>query len=240
MFAEAAQAAEPFETWAREELARYKSRPPPVEVGGGWPEQSVEHIFFCITSFRRQQHLKRTLPLNLLALARLRLKVTVVLTTFGEDQDLLQDVLFNCDWALKAGLLVVSSGGTFKAAGPAEHGYWATLPGGYGKLRFWDASRAKNTSHRVALSLLPADLLPEKTLLVNLDCDNLLGNNYARALAEAFSKAAEPFQGGPVPAVTAGSGPLTGRVAVSGRTFAALGGYDDESDTAPSGCLLDF
>ena len=103
-------------------------------------------------------------------------------------------------------------------------------------MRFWHASKAKNTSHRVAIGQLPTDLPPEKVVLCNLDCDNILAPGFCRALAEEYSKAAEPFGGGPVPAVTlSAAGPLTGRVALFAKTFMALGGYDDEMNVAPSG-----
>jgi len=101
---------------------------------------------------------------------------------------------------------------------------------------FWHASRAKNTTHRVAIAQIPLDIKPEKTLLVNLDADNILAPGFLVNLAKTAATAAEPWQGGPRPTIrSAGGGPLTGRVAIFAKTFLCLGGYDEEEDIAPSG-----
>ena len=185
-----------------------------------------------------------SLALNVLALATHRLRATIVLVTFAEDKDLAQDLLHDFKWALDCRLLLLASGGEYGAAEPKPenpNGHWSEALGGHGTLRYWHASKAKNTAARVAVGQLPTDLPPDKAVLCNLDCDNILGPGFCRALAEACSKAAEPFGKGPVPAVTpSASGPLTGRVALFAKTFMALGGYDDEQNVAGSGIVSFF
>ena len=228
----------PFELWVQEQLERWKGRAPSIEYDQSWPEK-VQHIYFCTTCLRRGKQLKAALSLNLLVLASQRLRTTIILVTFGEDKDLVQDLLFDFKWAIDCQLLVLASGGEYGAAEPKPEnleGHWTEALGGHGTLRHWHASRAKNTAHRLAIGQLQSDMPPEKIVLCNLDADNILAPGYVKALAEKLSKAAEPLGSGPVPAVTlAATGPVTGRVALFAKTFITLGGYDEEENVAPSG-----
>jgi hypothetical protein len=235
------QAAEPFEIWAREQLDRFSHHEPPLVYDQNWPER-IQHIFFCTTCFRRSKQLKAALSLNVLALASHRLRVTIVLVTFAEDLEVVQWVLHNFKWAIDCKLLLLASGGAYGAAEPKPdnpNGYWSEVPGGWQTLRYWHASKAKNISHRVAIASFPADLPAEKVILVNFDCDNIVGPGYVLALAEKCSQAAEPFGTGPVPAVSPSlTGPVTGRLAMNAKTFMARGGYDDEQNVCGSGHIF--
>ena len=152
--------------------------------------------------------------------------------TFGPDQELHQWLRHHLQWALDEGLLKLASGGEASTtAMPAELGSWRQRNG---KLfESWHASVAKNTSHLVAMTGTNKDL--SKTLLINLDNDNLLGNSYLAAVVQAALSCKQSWHGGACPAVTCGTGSLTGRLAYWALDFVALGGYDQEQGIYPSG-----
>jgi len=62
-----------------------------------------------------------------------------------------------------------------------------------------------------------------KTLLINLDNDNLVGNSYLAAVVQAALSCKQSWHGGACPAVTCGTGSLTGRLAYWALDFIALG-----------------
>ena len=97
----------------------------------------------------------------------------------------------------------------------------------------WHASVAKNTSHLVALHTASKKL--EKTLLINLDGDNLLGLSYLGAVAEQALACKHSWHGNACAAVGCGSGSLTGRLAYWAMDFVAVCGYDQEPGICPSG-----
>ena len=192
----------------------------------------LEQVIFCVTSFKREQQLKKALPLNLLCLAAHKRFVKVVVVTFGPDQELQRWLRHHLQWALDEGLLKLASGGEASGtASPAELGSWSHRNGRL--FESWHASVAKNTSHLVAMTGTNKDL--SKTLLINLDNDNLLGNSYLGAVVQTAINCKKTWHGRACPAVCCGTGSLTGRLAYWALDFAAIGGYDQEPGIQPSG-----
>ena len=189
-------------------------------------------MVFCISSYKREAQLKRALPLNLACLAPYRQRVRVVVVTFGPDVELQEWLRSNLEWALEEGLLQLASGGDASGTAPPAHvGSWRHRSGMF--FEAWHASIAKNTSHLVALLTCQKDL--SKTLLINLDNDNLVGNSYLGAAVEAALSCKRNWHGGACPAVSCGTGSLTGRLAYWALDFCALFGYDQEPGICPSG-----
>ena len=118
-----------------------------------------------------------------------------------------------------------------KLLAPAELGSWSQRNGRL--FESWHASVAKNTSHLVAMTGTNKDL--SKVLLANLDNDNLVGNSYLGAVAQAAISCKQSWHGQACPAVSCGTGSLTGRLAYWALDFVALGGYDQEQGICPSG-----
>jgi hypothetical protein len=78
-----------------------------------------------ISSYKREEQLKKTLPLNLACLAPYKRRVRVVVVTFGPDVGL-REWLRSKEWAVEEGLLQLASGGNASgAAQPAHIGSWS-------------------------------------------------------------------------------------------------------------------
>ena len=212
------------------QIQKLQSGPP--EVANAWESNQLEEVTFCICSFKREEQLKKALPLNLACLAPYRHQVRVVVVTFGPDTTLQEWLRSKLGWAVEGGWLQLASGGTASGTAlPADVGSWIHRAG----VAFdaWHASVAKNSSHLVALMTSKKDL--SKTLLVNLDNDNLVGVAYLGAVAEAALTCKNSWHGGACPSVGCGSGSLTGRLAYWALDFCAVFGYDQEPDVCPSG-----
>ena len=209
---------------------------PPVEAPAPWHDsERLQEVLFCVTSYHREDQLKKTLALNLACLAPYRRHVQVVLVTFGPDTDLQHWARTSLRWAVEQKLLRLAASGTAPEQ-LAEDGRWREKPGK--QFLSWHAAVAKNTSHAAALKDSSYDL--DKTLLVNLDNDNLLGISYLGATAEAALACKSSWHGRACPAITCGTGSLTGRLAYWALDFAALGGYDEEAGSSPSGQVRAF
>ena len=216
-----------------ERLARMQKEGPPKDESA-WTDLGLDEVLFCVTCFKREEQLKKALPLNLVCLAPYRHSVKIVLVTFGPDQAL-QDWLQNeLAWALEEGLLKLGSGGEASDLGTdSPAGSWATRDGHIPRLTSWHASVAKNTSHKAAIYFAAKSL--EKTLLVNLDGDNLVGPEYLAAVAKTALASKNSWHGKACTAVTCGVGALTGRMAYWALDFLAICGYDQERGVRPSG-----
>lgn len=184
----------------------------------------------------RDWQTQAALPINLWHLLPWRNRCHVVLATFGADVPLLQWIEHNLQWALNAKLLILATGGS----GVAEPSYqqYPLVPGP--QLRAWNSSTAKNAAHKTGILTVPEGQDLSQVMLVNLDTDNLIGQQYLAMLATVAADAKAHFPQTPCPAVGAGHGPLSGRVAVFAKEFAALGGYDQEKDTAPAGTPIEL
>ena len=209
---------------------------PPAEASAPWHDsERLQEVLFCVSSYHREDQLKKTLALNLACLAPYRKHVQVALVTFGPDADLQHWAQTSLRWAVEQRLLRLASSGTAPEQ-LAEDGCWRERPGK--QFSSWHAAVAKNTSHVAALKGTSYDLA--KTLLVNLDNDNLLGICYLGATAEAALACLDTWHGRACPAVTCGTGSLTGRLAYWALDFAAVGGYDEETGSSPSGQVRAF
>ena len=97
----------------------------------------------------------------------------------------------------------------------------------------WHASAIKNWSHVRAAENFAAEA--SQLVVMCLDCDNVFATQFLRQVMQQLQTAHDQVT--PSPAVKASSGELatTGRVAYMWSDFLVAGGYDQESDTAPSG-----
>ena len=215
-----------------ERVSKMQIEGPPIKEESPWTDPGLAEILFCVTCFKRDEQLKKALPLNLVCLAPYRHFVKIVLVTFGPDQTLQQWLQNELAWALEEGLLKLGSGGeAFGTDSPA--GSWATRDGHKNRLTSWHASVAKNISHKAAIYFGTKSF--EKTLLINLDGDNLVGLEYLAAVAKSALASKNSWHGKACPAVTCGDGSLTGRMAYWAEDFFAVCGYDQEPGVRPSG-----
>ena len=212
------------------QIQKLKSGPP--ELANAWDNKMLEEVTFCVCSYKREDQLKKALPLNLACLAPYRHQVRVVVVTFGPDTALQEWLRSGLEWAVAGGWLQLASGGDAPGTAlPADVGSWAHRAGV--TLDSWHASIAKNSSHVAALMTARKDF--SKTLLINLDNDNLVGMAYLGAVAEAALICRDSWHGRTCPSVGCGSSSLTGRLAYWALDFCAVFGYDQETDVCPSG-----
>jgi hypothetical protein len=212
-----------------EKAARMQKEPPKEETA--WTDPRLEEVLFCVTSYKREEQLKKALPLNLLCLAQYRRSVKIVLVTFGPDVAFQRWLQTELAWAVEVGLLRLASGGEASDADPPA-GRWF-VPRRHKPLASWHASVAKNTSHVVAEYCATKNL--ERTLLVNLDGDNIIGLRCLGAVSKAALDNKKDWHGKACTAIGCGTGSLTGRLAYWALDFYAICGYDQESDILPSG-----
>ena len=154
-------------------------------------------VGLCMTRKNRLWQVERALPLNILHCWPHRRWVTIHLVDFGSSDDSLEWVLKTCGVAIDAGLLRVYS--------TDQH------------MPHWHASIAKNTAHRLA----------EEDILVNVDCDNIVGLNFPVDVVRRIDS-----DGFTVLQYEEGDG-TCGRVACWREQFLELNGYDE--DCGPMG-----
>jgi hypothetical protein len=211
------------------QIQKLQSGPP--ELVNAWESSTLEEVTFCVCSFKREEQLKKALPLNLACLAPYRHQVRVVVVTFGPDEALQQWLQNELAWAVEVNLLKLASGGDASRTVPPA-GHWE-VPRRSKMLASWHASVVKNTSHVVAACCATKSL--EKTLLINLDGDNLIGLHYLGAVAKAAVDNKKDWHGKACAAIGCGTGSLTGRLAYWALDFYAVCGYNRETDIRLSG-----
>ena len=84
------------------------------------------------------------------------------------------------------------------------------------KLKYWHASIAKNTAHKLASG----------NIVVNLDCDNYIGKDGADILIDKFKNKGENIIISQTSQIY-GSG-TAGRISLTKKNFIKLGGYDEQ------------
>ena len=202
---------------------------PPEATASLGSEAGISHVALCSASMGRAWQTQLALPINLWHLLPWRNHCHVTLVTFGADAELIQFCFRELEWACQSKFLVLATGGAARAAAATR------LPRCSGpELDSWNSSAAKNAAHKVGLVTAPAGQDPHQMVLVNLDTDDLLGPEYMPALVRTVGDAKKLWPG-PCPAIRAGHGPVSGRVAIFAKDFCALGGYDQELDVAPAG-----
>ena len=155
-------------------------------------------IAFCTTCKGRAQHLKLTLPKNLIDNADYENAVFVILN-YGSQDDLLEYLRMYHARDIESGRVAVY---TYETDGPFK------------------MAHAKNLAHR-------AGLRERADILVNLDADNFAGCGFARYLAHEFESYPHAFflwarmQKGAMPRG------INGRIAVTRNAFLKVGGYDE-------------
>ena len=167
-----------------------------------------------------------------------RARVHLALLSLGDDREPLAELLRRFSAAVEAGLLLVASGSDYglevqgrslaaapSRAGPAAGEAGVTMSAEL--LTTWHASKAKNAAHLFGLWVTDADA---RTVLVNLDVDNIMTRDFVRHVA-TYMDMSPPcgiaLCGGNV------NGGLTGRMAYRAADFLEARGYDE--DSFPSG-----
>ena len=158
-------------------------------------------IAFCTTCKGRAQHLKMTLPQNLIDNEDYPNAVFIVLD-YGSQDDLLAWLKRDFTKAIEQGRIVVYSmnnGGPFQMA------------------------HAKNVAHRCGI-------LEHADILVNLDADQYAGKGAATYLAHAFATNPRGFLWARMIKGKLVRG-VNGRIAVTTDAFLKVGGYDERFST---------
>ena len=160
-------------------------------------------IVFCSTCKGRAQHIKQTLPQNLIDTAD-EPDVKFVIVNYGSPDDLVDYLQQQHSNELASGRVVLYSypeGGPFKMA------------------------HAKNMAHRLGI-------LEGGDILVNLDADNYVGIDFVPAVRAAFAQHGyEAYMS--IGEIRKGITPrgVCGRIVVSAFAFLATGGYDETFET---------
>jgi hypothetical protein len=165
--------------------------------------QAAPRIAFCLTCKGRSQHLKLTLPKNLVDNADYRDAVFVIVD-YGSQDDLLEYLATQHAADIERGRIAVYS---LQRAGA------------------FNMAHAKNVAHRCGI-------MEGADVLVNLDADNYTGVGFATYLAAQFAiYGSRSFYaiGKTIPGVTPRG--VSGRIAVSKDAFLNAGGYDEKFDT---------
>ncbi len=177
------------------------------------PVQQIR-VAFCTTVFRRSRQFRDALPLNLDLMYPWRDSVSWYVALFqdpaGEGAELLAWVQDTFQDAIAKGLLVL----------------------GAPIMEYWQCPVAKNTAHVFAVAVeteMSTDL--NKLMLVNLDCDNLLGPGFVQSVLSCVAHVTNTrglfisWQG-----KDAG---LTGRMCQSAATLMEINGFNES--LLPSG-----
>ena len=179
-------------------------------------------VSFCVACYKRGWQLRKTLLSNILALLpwRKNCRICIALFRSEESDDDIAWIMDNAAGALADASLVVGL---------------ADMPG-----NGWDASLAKNTSHRLAvkehdqglkvfrLSEGPSSEVKwkEKThFLINLDADNLIAPTFMDEVKKAMTQGKLKQSNACLWGKGRNNG-TCGRIGMWAEDFARLGGYD--------------
>ncbi len=170
-------------------------------------------VALCTTVFRRSHQFQDALPLNLDLLRpwqdTLSWYVAIFQDPDGEGAALVAWVLATFQDELRSGFLVL--GAPF--------------------MRYWHCPVAKNTAHVFAVSFEQEVEDLSKVMLVNLDCDNLVGPNFVQSLLDVVSE--KGVTRGLLIDWHGSDAGLTGRMCQSAATLKEINGFDE--DLMPSG-----
>ncbi|MCP4243295.1 MAG: hypothetical protein GY772_22285 [bacterium] len=212
---------------ARRAVDELRALPEPQKRPG--PHEEGLHVVLCSSCFRRHWQLHMAMGPNLAQMMRWPMGVVTWLVVLPEDGEHVESeawIKATYPAFIACELLVLAR------ATPQEG--------------FYHASTSKNTSHLIGMDLVtrhsadePAAVggsAPRKThVLVNLDCDNIVGENFIGVVLQTF-KLTRPSER-PAADFAAWRGhesATTGRIALTTTAFAFLRGYDEE-DTHGSG-----
>jgi len=157
-------------------------------------------IVFCVTCRGRNQHIRLTLPKNIVDNADFR-DCKFVLLDYGSPDDLISYVLTHHMRSILAGRLVLYRF-------PDQKGF--------------KMAHAKNMAHRLGI-------LEGGDILVNLDADNYTGPGFAKYVAEKFAADPNVFlwANRNQPSEIRYPKGCNGRIAVSKHAFVNAGGYNE-------------
>ena len=168
---------------------------------------SAPHLCFCITSLGRGYQLKAALAINLLLCLPFSDCVSFYLVLFtGTEAQAAEHQEFRQWFADHYGPLMDTP---YLTVAECE-------------MRYWNASVAKNTAHRLAIDTRGE----ESDLLINLDADNVLSAVWLREVPRRVAKSREA--GRVVWRFGGDDGGCTGRIGVVSWVFEATNGYDEE------------
>ncbi len=161
----------------------------------------VPALMACTACFRREDQLKEALPINVLHAARFREVVHFVVMLFDSEEA--QQTI---PWLLRTFALPIAEG-------------WLHVCLARG-MEHWECSAAKNTAHVAGWRLRPEWASEERTLLLNLDADNVVSSTFFRRLLEQARRNLRyvVFQH------SGQDGGCTGRLTLSAWDFAAING----------------
>ena len=199
-------------------------------------------IVFCVTCLNRGKHALVSLLVNIVLAWRYRKHVRFCIVTWGEDNALWERMQSALWPAWKLGLLVGASGGQFGRkqvydANECDGPYWMNKwPGRCDRgqsgckweLKYWHASIAKNSVHKLAEFHWGID----DVWFVNLDADNLMPEEYVASLIDMCSTRKNVVGACVQCRGDVGLG-MTGRLCYRAKDFVELRGYDE--DSTPSG-----
>ena len=201
-------------------------------------------LVFCVTCLRREEQLLTAMMLNLSLWWSLRKYWRLVIVTFAEDKKVQQVMQKLMRLPIETGNVVLCSGGESGqqlAAGKIEthRPDWmprestddsvagnVCSPVQMPFMKYWHASIAKNSSHAAGIYSFPG----EGSLLINLDCDQIVPIAYVKAALQTF------YHNLQLPGFCLAClqhGALTGRLGYRQEDFTVIGGYDE--DGPPSG-----
>ena len=195
-------------------------------------------IIFCVTCFKREDQLVAAMMVNVSLWWSLRKYWRLVIVTFADDWQVQRQLQKLMKLPIDTGNVVLASGGdtgqhlarslsvtdrpVFMPQQPrGEHDpHVGGGPDGMPLLRYWHASVAKNSSHGAARFAFPGT----KSLLVNLDCDQIVPTAYVEAALQAFHQHQDTVG---FCLVCSAMGALTGRLGYRMIDFVGIGGYDE-------------
>ncbi len=181
-------------------------------------------VTLCSSCYRRHWQLHMSLGPNLVHLLPYRNFVTllVVLANDGEDEDSEQWIREHYGEFLQNGMLVL-------ARAQPTSGYY-------------HASESKNTSHLAAIHGAGGSAPSTHHVLVNLDCDNIMGDAFLKSVIRTFAGTARGAGklNCDLVAWRGHEGATTGRIAVTADAFTWLRGYDEEGTYGSGGQDVDL
>ena len=237
-----------FKSFVKDMLAMVKISSDMIRI----PEYDATdlRLVFCVTCLKREEQLVTAMVLNVSLWWSLRKYWRLVIVTFADDKDLQCELQRLMTLPIETGNVVLCSGGECGKQLAADRmatdrpdfmpRLWTDVSAGgivcspvqMPFMNYWHASIAKNSSHQAGIYCFPGT----GSLLINLDCDQVVPIAYVRAALQTFHHNLK---------LTGfclccdERGPLTGRLGYRQEDFIFLGGYDEDGPPS-AGQDVDF
>ena len=196
-------------------------------------------VVFCVTCLKRDVQLVTAMVLNVSLWWSMRNYWRLVIVTFADDEDLQCELQRLMKLPIETGNVVLCSGGKCgkqlaadklatdrpdwmpRLSTDVSAGGIVCSPVQMPYMNYWHASIAKNTSHEAGMYCFPGT----GSLLVNLDCDQVVPIAYVNAALQTFHQNLQ-MTGFCLCCDIAGA--LTGRLGYRQEDFLFIGGYDED------------